>query len=63
MKTVEIIINTSGHLTINAAGFSGTDCEKATAFLEQALGKLTAKQRKPEFYQRQQRTHQQKVGV
>ena len=63
MKVVEIIIDASGQLTINAAGFSGTDCEKATAFLEQALGKLTAKQRKPEFYQRNQRTQQQKVGV
>ena len=63
MKVVEIIIQASGQLTINAAGFSGTDCEKATAFLEQALGKLTAKQRKPEFYQRHQQTHQQKVGV
>jgi len=63
MKVVEIIIQASGQLTINAAGFSGTDCEKATAFLEQALGKLTAKQRKPEFCQRHQRTHQQKVGV
>ncbi len=63
MKVVEIVIQPSGQLTINAAGFSGTDCEKATAFLEQALGKLTAKQRKPEFYQRNQRTHQQKVGV
>ena len=63
MKTVEIIINTSGQLTINAAGFSGSDCEQATAFLEQALGKLTAKQRKPEFYQRNQRNQQQKVGL
>jgi len=62
MRTVEIIIATSGQLTINATGFSGTDCEKATAFLESALGKLTAKQRKPEFYQRNQRTNQQKVG-
>jgi hypothetical protein len=63
MKTIEIIINSSGQLTINATGFSGTDCEKATAFLEQALGQLTAKQRKPEWYQRNQRTSQQKVGV
>ena len=63
MKVVEIIINPSGQLTINAAGFSGTDCEKATAFLEQALGKLAAKQRKPEWHQRNQRTHRQKVGV
>ncbi len=63
MKTVEILINASGQLTINAAGFSGSDCEKATAFLEQALGKLAAKQRKPEWHQRNQRTNQQKVGV
>jgi hypothetical protein len=63
MKVIEIIINSSGQLTINAAGFSGTDCEKATAFLEQALGQLSAKQHKPEFHQRRQRTHQQKVGV
>jgi len=63
MKTIEIIINSSGQLTINATGFSGTDCEKATAFLEQALGQLTAKQRKPEWYERNQRTSQQKVGV
>ena len=63
MKAIDILINTSGQLTINAAGFSGADCEKATAFLEQALGKLTAKQRKLEWHQRNQRTHQQKVGV
>ena len=62
MKAIEIIINSSGQLTINAAGFSGSDCEKATAFLEQALGKLTAKQRKPEWHQRNQRATQQKVG-
>ena len=63
MKAVEILISPSGQLNINAAGFAGADCEKATAFLEQALGKLTAKQRKPEWHQRNQRTNQQKVGV
>jgi hypothetical protein len=63
MKVVEIIIQPSGQLTINAAGFSGTDCEKATAFLEQALGRLSAKQHKPEFYQRNQPRTQQKVGL
>lgn len=62
MKTVEILINASGQLTINAAGFSGSDCEKATAFLEQTLGRLAAKQRKPEFCQRNQRVNQQRVG-
>lgn len=63
MKAIDIIINASGQLTINAAGFSGTDCEKATAFLEQALGQLTAKQRKPEWRQQNRRANQQEVGV
>jgi hypothetical protein len=61
MKTVEILINNSGQLTINAAGFAGSDCEKATAFLEKALGKLAAKQRKPEYYQVRSRNNQQNV--
>ena len=63
MKVIEILISSSGQLSINAVGFSGTDCEKATAFLEQALGKLTAKQRKPEWHQQNRRANQQKVGV
>jgi hypothetical protein len=63
MKTIDILINPDGQLTISATGFSGPDCEKATAFLEQALGQLTAKQRKPEWHQRNRRTNQQKAGV
>lgn len=63
MKVVEILISPLGQLTINAVGFSGTDCEKATAFLEQALGQLTSKQRKPEWHQQNRRANQQKVGV
>lgn len=63
MKAVEILINTSGQITINATGFSGTECEKATAFLEQVLGEITARQRKPEWHQRNRRTTQQRIGV
>ncbi len=62
-KTVEIIVNPAGQLTINAAGFSGSDCEKATEFLEQALGQLSARQRKPEYHQRHNHTRHQKVGT
>ena len=62
MKVIEIIINTSGNLTINAAWFAGTDCEKATAFLEQALGQIMAKQHKPEWHQRNHNSNQQKIG-
>ena len=63
MKTIEIIINSSGQFTINASGFTGCDCEKATAFLEQALGRVSQKQRKPEWHQENRRTNQQKIGA
>lgn len=61
MKTIDILINPAGRITINANGFEGADCEKATAFLEQALGELEQRQRKPEYHRRVKR--QQKVGV
>jgi hypothetical protein len=63
MKTIEILINPAGQLTINAAGFAGLDCEKATAFLEQALGAVAQKQRKPEWYRPLARRQHQKVGL
>lgn len=63
MKTIEILINPSGQLTINAAGFQGADCEKATAFLEQALGQLANKQRKPEYFRKTCHKTVQKVGL
>jgi Protein of unknown function (DUF2997) len=63
MKSIEIIISPKGDIKIEAMGFTGPDCEKATAFLEQALGKLTARQKKPEWYQRAKRLNQQRVGT
>lgn len=63
MKSIEIIINPDGQLTINAAGFQGADCEQATAFLEQALGDVGQKQRKPEWFRRVERNQQQQVGT
>ena len=59
-KTIEVIVRPDGSLKIDAVGFQGADCEKATWFLEQALGKATGKQKKPEFYRTVHR--QQRVG-
>ncbi len=60
-KTVEIVFAPSGELQIDAVGFRGPDCEQATAFLEEVLGKVTAKRRKSDWYQRSRRTTQQRV--
>ncbi len=60
MKTIEVIVASDGSLKIDAVGFQGADCEKATAFLETALGQTTSKAKKPEYHRRVRA--QQQVG-
>ena len=62
-RQLDLIIHPSGALQIDAIGFSGPDCEKATAFLEQALGAVSSKQRKPEFHHRVLRKTTQRLGL
>ena len=61
-RTIEVIVDAAGHIQINAVGFQGADCEKATAFLEQALGQTKEKHRKPEYNNNRSVTRQQRVG-
>lgn len=61
-RTIEIIVTPNGEIQIDAVGFKGPDCEKATQFLEEALGVVKQKQRKPEFNQQNTKKTQQKVG-
>lgn len=53
-KTIEVIVGKQGEIRIDAVGFKGADCERATAFLEKALGTVKGRQKKPEFHQRVQ---------
>ena len=61
-RSIEVIVNTDGSLIIDAVGFKGPACEKATRFLEEALGQIASKQRKPAFNERNQAHRQQRVG-
>ena len=62
-KTIEILVRPSGELQVDAVGFSGADCEKATAFLQAALGAVSERRRKPEYFRRAQRQEVQKVSA
>ena len=62
-RTIEVIVSTSGEVQIDAVGFKGADCEQATKFLEEALGVVHQKQRKPEYHQRSKTKHQQRIGT
>jgi hypothetical protein len=61
-RTIEVIVDDVGHIQIDAIGFQGVDCEKATAFLEQALGQVGDRQRKPEYNNRRSVSRRQQVG-
>jgi hypothetical protein len=61
-RTIEILITPQGQVQIEAVGFKGPDCERATAFLEAALGAVATKQKTPEFHQTLQKRQQQRLG-
>lgn len=62
-KTIEVTISPNGELSIDAVGFKGPDCEQATQYLEEALGTVGTKAKKPEYHQRTVTKNQQKVGT
>ncbi|MDE2096125.1 MAG: DUF2997 domain-containing protein [Patescibacteria group bacterium] len=51
-KSIVIEVAEDGAVKVEGHGFSGPDCQKATAFLESALGVKTGEVRKPEFIQK-----------
>jgi hypothetical protein len=61
-RTIEVTVSPRGEILIDAVGFKGADCEKATRFLEEALGVVGSKQKKPEYHQRSSVRTQQKLG-
>ena len=50
MKQIIVEINMIGEVKIDAIGYKGMECSKATAAIEAALGKTTARQHKPEAH-------------
>ena len=60
--TIEIVVSSSGEFTIEGVGFKGAGCEKATKFLEEALGVVSTKVKKPEFHQQAVSKQQQQLG-
>jgi hypothetical protein len=61
-KTIEVIVSAAGEVEIDAVGFKGPDCERATKFLEEALGVIGQKVKKPEYHQQARRMNRQWNG-
>ena len=61
-RSIEVIVNADGSLVVDAVGFKGPACDKATRFLEDALGRIATKQRKPSYNERNRTQAKQRVG-
>lgn len=62
MKTIIIEIAEDGSLKLDAQGFKGADCEKATKALEDAIGTTSGRKKKPEWYQTNAGNNSQHIG-
>ena len=62
-RAIEVIVSPTGEIKIDAVGFKGADCEQATRFLEEALGVINHRAKKPEYHQTRQRQNQQRLGT
>jgi hypothetical protein len=62
-RTIEIIVSSTGEIKIDAVGFKGADCEQATRFLEEALGVVNQRAKKPEYHQSRTGKRQIQVGT
>ena len=51
MSRIEILITPEGKTSIQTLGFTGSSCQGASCFLEEALGQTVAQHRTAEFYQ------------
>lgn len=51
MKSIEITFPLEGEIEVEANGFRGPACAKATADFIEALGTKTSETKKPEYYQ------------
>ena len=62
-RTIEIIVSPAGDIQIEAVAFKGADCEKATRFLEEALGVVRQRAKKPEYHAATSTRNQQRLGT
>lgn len=62
-STIEVLVYPAGEIRIEAHGFKGSDCERATRYLEEALGNAKDRVKKPEYFARNTSRHCQQLRV
>ena len=60
-KTIEVTIGPDGRFSVEAHGFRGTSCHKATKAFEESLGDIQDSRHTAEFFQAETSKNQQKL--
>lgn len=50
MKIIEVIVSPTGETTVQTKGYSGSECQQASKWLEQALGMAISDKKTSEFF-------------
>ena len=50
-RIIEVTVLPKGEVTVQTKGYTGSDCLKASKFLEETLGSATADRKTAEFYE------------
>ena len=50
-KTIEIVVSPQGQTRVETKGFAGSECQQASEFIEQALGKRIGEQLTADYHQ------------
>ena len=58
-KTIEVTISPDGEVTVEAVGYSGAECERATVLFEKALGIVGKRKFKKERFEMPQSQEQE----
>ena len=62
-RRIHVRVSPFGDITVEADGFHGNGCEAATKAIEEALGKVRERTRKPDYWRQAQRgRNQQHLG-
>ena len=61
-RSIEVLVSPIGEVIISAVGFKGAACEQATRALEEALGAVTERTKKPECHATMTTKAKQRIG-
>jgi len=59
MKVIEVVISPKGETEVKTSGYSGSSCQQASKFVEDALGVRSSETKTSEFHQSSQSQQQQ----